>query len=427
MTFASYREIFALGSFRRFWLAFTFSVFGDAMTRVALIWFVYDTTGSARDVGWLLLFYTGPVVVGGLLAGMLLDRFSRDAVMAVDNLVRGFAVALVPILHATGRLAVWHVYVVAAVYGLLMMISLAGGPSLVPDLVPAEHLATANALEMLSFTLGGVVGPPLAGILIGVIGAPNVVVIDALSYLAFAAALVSIRQKRTPDEAIPSTRAATRYTLGDAFRLMRRNPVLLSTTLMFMTFNIGNGLVSVALPVLPDRVLHGGPGLYGILLGILATGEIVSATIAGRVALRWPLGSAICAAQALSGLSLLLVTGRSVWLVGLGLALFGACSSPLTIWAQTLRMRIIPERLRGRTFALLRTMMQGGGPLGGALGGVLLPLLGIPAMIVLAAAVVGLPGLIGSRVGELRRDEVGDRSADDVGLPSFLASPAEDP
>jgi MFS family permease len=415
MTFTRYRQIFGIAPFCRFWLAYTCSSLGDAMTRVALIWFVYDTTGSARDVGWLLLCYTGPIVIGGLVAGSLLDRFDRRRVMAVDNLVRGAAVAAVPILDAVGRLAIWHVYAVAAVYGLLMMISLAGGPSLVPDLVGEEHLATANALEMLSFTLAGVAGPPLAGLLIGTFGAPNVVVIDAVSYLAFAATLVTLT---LPSATESANGAATRHTLGDALRLLRRNPILLATTLMFMTFNIGNGLVSVALPVLANRVLHGGPGLYGTLLGILAAGEIAGSMLAGGISPRWSLGSSICAAQTLSGLTLLLLTGRTIWLAGLALVLFGVCSAPLTIWAQTLRMRIIPERLRGRTFALLRTMMQSGGPLGGAVGGLLLPILGIPAMIVFAASVVGLPGLFGARVRELRRDDVGERSTRAFGYPT---------
>jgi MFS family permease len=428
MTFGRYRQIFRLGSFRRFWLAFSFSVLGDAMTRVALTWFVYDTTGSARDVGWLLLCYTGPVVVGGLLAGTLLDRFDRRTVMAADNLVRGLAVAAVPVLHAFGALAVWHVYVVAAIYGLLMMISLAGGPSLVPDLVPQEQLPTANALEMLSFTLGGVIGPPLAGLLIGAVGAPYVVVLDALSYLAFAGTLVALPRSRPPATTPDTTSDVARYTLGDAVRLLHRNPILLSTTLMFMAFNVGNGLLMVTLPVLVDRHLHGGAGLYGALLGVLALGEVVSSTVAGGVTPGWTLGTSICAAQVLSGLSLLSLTGEGVWLAGAALALFGACSAPLTIWAQTLRMRIIPERLRGRTFALLRTIMQGGGPLGGGAGGLLLPILGVPAMILLAASVVGLPGLAGARVGALRHDEVGAVGPDpgNRSLTPATAAPIED-
>jgi hypothetical protein len=85
-----------------------------------------------------------------------------------------------------------------------------------------------------------------------------------------------------------------------------------------------------------------------------------------------------------------------------GLTLFGAFSAPLTIWAQTLRMRVIPERLRGRTFALLRMLMQSGNPIGGGLAGVLLPAVGLTAVIAVSAGLVGLPGLLGSRVKELR-------------------------
>src|SRR5262249_25942556 len=160
--------------------------------------------------------------------------------------------------------------------------------------------------------------------------------------------------------------------------------------------------LSVWLPILSDQALGGGPRLYGALLGALALGEVVSALLAGALALPLSLGALICLAQALSGASLgLVLVGRDAWIVGLGLALFGAFSSPLTIWAQTLRMQIIPERLRGRSFALLRMLMQSGNPIGGAVAGILLPTLGLTAMIGLSAIVVGLPGLIGYRVEEL--------------------------
>ena len=415
MTFAAYRRIFGNRSFRRFWLGFTGSVLGDGMTRVALIWFVYAATGSARAVGWLLLCYTGPVVVGGLLAGVLLDRFDRRRVMLADNIIRGLAVATVPLLAAIGRLALWHVYLVAASYGLLMMLSLAGGPSLIPALVPEEQLPTANALEMLSFTLGGVAGPPLAGLLIPLFSAPNIVLIDALSYAAFALALARINLAVPP--VVHGTRLAQAPGLGQAVRLLLGNPVLLATTTMFMAFNIGGGFLAVWLPILADRTLGGGPSLYGALLGVLAAGEAAGALLAGALALPLTLGVAICLAQLLSGAALLvLLPIRTVWGVALGLALFGAASAPLTVWAQTLRMHIIPERLRGRTFALLRTIMQGGGPVGGALGGLLVPALGIPAMIVLSALVAGTPGLLGLFSRDLRRADrqramTGDASA----------------
>ncbi|HEY3230245.1 MAG TPA: MFS transporter, partial [Roseiflexaceae bacterium] len=187
--------------------------------------------------------------------------------------------------------------------------------------------------------------------------------------------------------------------------------VLLSTTFMFMAFNIGGGALAVWLPILSDRTLGGGPELYGALLGMLALGEVVSAILAGSLVLPLSLGALICLAQFLSGTSLSLVLiGRNILSVSVGLFLFGAFSSPLTIWAQTLRMRIIPERLRGRTFALLRMLMQSGNPIGGAIAGILLPVLGVPVLIGLSALLVGLPGVLGYQVKTLRlaggRDDV---------------------
>lgn len=416
MTFDRYRQVFANRSFRTFWSGFSFSVLGDGMTRVALIWFVYSTTGSARAIGGLLLCYTGPIIVGGLMAGMLLDRFDRRQVMIADNLTRGAVIGLIPLLHALGRLALWHAYLVAGVYGLLMMISLAGGPSLVPSLIEGEQLATANALEMLSFTLGGVVGPPLAGVLIPMIGAPNVVIVDVCSYFLFAFALSRVRLAPRPVTAQPT--AGEAYHLGHAVRLLLGNRILLSTTAMFLCFNIGRGMLLLWLPILADRSLGGGAALYGVLLGAEAVGEVVSSLLAGGVTFRLPLGALICLAQCSAGVVILiLLPARTVWGALLALVLYGMSGAPLTIWAQTLRMRIIPERLRGRAFALLRTLMQSGTPIGGALGGLLLPVVGIPVMILLSACIVGVPGLVGLQVRELRGADNRRGTVDEAMLP----------
>lgn len=404
--FGKYGEIFRVQGFRLFWSGFTFSVLGDAMSRVALTWFVYETTGSAEALGWLMLAYTGPVVLGGLVAGSLLDRFDRRKVMLVDNLVRGVAIALVPVLHALGVLQLWHIYVVAAVYGSLMMVSLAGGPALIPSLVRKEQLATANALEMLTFTLGGVLGPMLAGLLISGVGAPYVLVFDALSYGIFALALARIKMSHDTaeaEEAASGQPDRPNYTLWDVTRFATGNRVLLSTTLMFAAFNLGQGFLFVWLPVLSDQMPGGGPQLYGMLLGVWAVGEVIGSILAGSFALSLPLGTLICGSQFLSGLSLgLLFLDQSLWYAVPALALLGLFSAPLTIWAQTLRMQVIPANMRGRTFALLRTLMQSTPPIGGAIAGLLLPVLGIPAMIAASAALAGAPGLLGYAVADLR-------------------------
>jgi MFS family permease len=159
----------------------------------------------------------------------------------------------------------------------------------------------------------------------------------------------------------------------------------------------------VWLPIFVDQVLGSGPQWYGILLGFLALGEVASSILAGSLRTSLSLGTLICLAQFLTGLSLALLLGfRNHSGVIVSLTLFGVFSAPLTIWAQTLRMQIIPEPLRGRTFALLRTLMQGTNPLGGVLAGLLVPLLSLGTVIALSTVVISVPALLGYSVKTLR-------------------------
>lgn len=164
------------------------------------------------------------------------------------------------------------------------------------------------------------------------------------------------------------------------------------------------GALTVFLPLVSDHIAAGSSEVFGALLGAMALGEVTSAWLAGSIVLNMSPGKRIALAQILSGLSLtLLLMGSVLWAVAIGLFLLGFFSAPLTIWAQTLRMQVIPPEMRGRTFALLRTLMQGATPLGGALAGFLLPVLGIQVMIGLSSLIIGAPGLAGMQVTALKQ------------------------
>lgn len=396
-------DVLRTGSFRDFWLAFTFSSVGDMMTKTALVWYVFERTRSPVQVGLLLLAYAGPVAIGGLLAGYLLDRFDRRKTMLLDSLVRGVVVISVPLAAAAGHLMLWHLYLVAAVYGFLYMISLAGTPSVIPSLVRDDQLTAANSLETLTFTVSGVAGPAIAGLLISAIGAPYVLAVDGVSYFFFAAVLTRIKLPEEPAPAVTGQQPPSRG-LMEAVRLLLRSPVLLSTTIMFMSFNAGLGFLLVWLPVQANAlsVAHGA-ALYGTLLAIFAAGETVGAlTAASWPSGRLPKGLLICLAQALAGLSLALaLAGPVIWSLIPALFLCGFFSAPMTAWAQTLRMRIIPPALRGRSFALLRTLMQASSPAFSAIGGALFGLVGLQALIGMSAGLMAAPGIIGTRIHEL--------------------------
>lgn len=392
-----YADLLRNKPFRRFWLGLMASATGDELTKVAFVWFVYEKTGSAEALGLLMLCFTGPIVVGGFVAGWLLDRFDRRLVMTVDNLARGLAIALVPALHFAELLEVWHVYIAAAVHGLLMMISLGGTPTMILALVPKERLATANALESLGYSTAGVLGPVIAGFLIASIGAPATVLLDVATYLLYA--LVLFRLKL----ALPAPAKRASVAIGDAVRLLFGNPILIATTFMFLVFNIGTGSVPVWLPIHVEKTLQGGPELYGLLLSTVFVAQVAATLAVGQLGNRVPLGLGIALAQILSGIAMILVIfGSNVILTGIAFVLFGIAAAPLTPWAQTLRMAIIPEEMRGRAFALLRMLMQSGRPIGGALTGFMVPAIGVAMTVGLLGAAMTAGGLAGLLTKPLR-------------------------
>jgi MFS family permease len=418
-----YLDLLRRRDYALLWAGATVSELGDGMSFVALVWLILERGGDAGTVGWLSAAYTAPVVIGGLAAGIILDRFDRRRVLAGDNLVRGAAIASVPIASALGVLSTAQLFVVAAVYGLLYMTSVAGIPSLIPDLVSEDELTTANAMESISYGLGGLVGPALAGIVIAIFSAPVVLAIDAASYAVFVVCLLAMgpssfavehrpAAERRPAGAAtvaPATESSAADApaavpprpragggLGPAIRFILGAPAIVAITVIYMGLNLSTGVFTVLAPVYSRDVLGGDATTYGAILSAFEAGGLVGLIVVGAIRWRWPLGRSIAVATFSAGLALGLLLVRPSFLPTLLiLAAAGLFASSLTAWAQTIRMRLIPPELRGRVFALLRTTMQSTRPIGAVVGGVLLaggdP---IPAIAATAGFVV-IPGAIG--------------------------------
>jgi predicted MFS family arabinose efflux permease len=333
--------------------------------------------------------YGAPVIVGGLATGPLIDRFGAVRVMRVDSLLRGGVMASIPVAAAFHEVPAWALYAVATSYGLLKMVPLAGVPTLIPALVRPDQLDTANAMESLSYSLSGVVAPMLAGVLIAGFGGVYVLALDAATFFFFAACLRGLHDDRHPAE--PGS-----YGLRDGIAFLRTCAPITVTTLMFASFNVGLGAVLVVMPIYATAILGGGATLYAALTSALLAGDLVGSFVVGSVRWRRPLGRSIAAAQTTVGIAFLpmLVEPAAAATIAL-LFVSGLLTSPLTIWAQTLRMRIVPAELRGRVFSLVRTTMQAAEPAGGALGGLVIASGGLVLALAGIAAAIGVPGLVG--------------------------------
>ncbi|MGY0059862.1 MFS transporter [Streptomyces sp. LZ34] len=377
------------GGFGRLWLGATVSLLGDGMTFLALAWLVLDEGGTGR-LGLLGVCFTAPVVVGGPAVGLLLDRVDKRTLLIADSVFRAVCVASVPLTAAFGGMPTVLPFVVAVVYGLLKMVPLAGFPAAIPQLVDDDDLDTANALESLSFSVSSVVGPALAGVLIGAIGAANVLLVDAASYLVLAALAATVRRPLSPP-----ARGGKPARAKPSLRSVAGDRVVVATTAAFMLFNIAEGMLLLVIgPWLAKHELGGGASVLGVLAAALAAGEVLGAALAGRGRPGRASPRLIGLCQAGAGSAFLAVLGApSALVVGAGYFAVGVLSAPMTVWAQSLRMRRIPPALHGRAFTALRTLMQGTPPLGAALAAPLLARGELATAAVIMATVAGLPGL----------------------------------
>jgi MFS family permease len=313
--------------------------------------------------------------------------------LALINSVLGVAVLSVPIASAFGRVSLVHLFAVGALFGFLKMANWAGVPSILPSFISdPDELATANAMESISFGIADVAGPGVAGGLIALVGAAWVLGVDAITFGVFVVALLLL-PREVPLQRAQGTRGLQ---LGPAVRFVWEEKAILATTIMFMSANIGGGMIMVFIPLYAVKVLGGGPGTFGIMLSSLALAETIGAVVLGSMKWRYPLGRSIAAAQALAGLSFLFFFLLKLRLSGalVVVVVGGVLSSPLTIWAQTLRMQRIPAEMRGRVFGLLRTTMQSTTPLGGAVAAYLVPH-GMRLTALVIGLVIAVPGMVG--------------------------------
>jgi MFS family permease len=230
------------------WGGATVSALGDGMSFVALVWLVIERGGTAADIGWLSAVYTAPVIVGGIAAGIVLDRFDKRRVLAADNLIRGLAIASVPIADLFGVLTTTQLFVVAAIYGLLFMVSIAGLPSMIPALVGDEDLNTANAMESITYGIAGLIGPALAGVIIVAVGASAVLAFDAVTYGVFVVCLLLMRSGGRNPVAHPVEVSAG---IGPAVRFILGAPAIVAITVMYMCLNASSGIAIVLIPIYP--------------------------------------------------------------------------------------------------------------------------------------------------------------------------------
>jgi MFS family permease len=413
--------------FRFLWTGASISLVGDGIFLVALAWQVYTLWGAPTALAVVCVAMSLPQALLLLFGGVVSDRFERRRVLIAADFLRGLAIGAMGLLTVTHVLALWQLLLLAAVYGTGTAFFLPAFDATVPDLVPPELLAEANALDQfVRPTALRLVGPALGGVIIAYASAGGAFLIDAGTFAASAIAVLCMRARPCEPTAGYGV-AEGLQELKEGYRYVRSQVWLwgtfLSASLAYLLFT---GPADVLLPFLVKNTLHGSPQLLGAVFAVGGLGAVASALIMGQAGtprrhitfmyVTWTIATIAVAGYGLAVLP---------WQLMLASLAFNAFDTAgLIVWGTT-RHRLVPPAMRGRV-ASFRSVSYGLWPLSYALTAPMVALLGVRLTLVVAGvggglvtiAFLFLPGMRDiERSGLLRRSAAGS----DLDRPELLA------
>ena len=371
------------------------------MQHVALSWLVYQMTGSALILGLIAFSNQFPAFIVAPFAGALADRWSRYRMVVAAQFAAMAQAIVLATLVLTGTVQVWHLIALSAVAGVISGMDLPARQALLVRLVRGtEDLPNAIALNSSLFNSARLVGPAIAGMLIGWLGEGPVFVLNAVSYLGVLGALAALQLIEEPAEpAGPVLRNMARG-FGYAFHF---EPIRDLLTLLAVVSLVGIPYV-VLLPVFATDILGGGASTLGLLTSCAGFGAVLGAlSLASRDTVVG-LGRVIVRASALFGAALLAFAFSEILWVSCSLLIaIGFAVMVVTASINTMLQTLVDEAMRGRVMSLYTMAFIGMSPVGSLAGGAIATRFGGPLAVSLGGlGCLALAIWFGRRLAPLR-------------------------
>ncbi|HEY9288500.1 MAG TPA: MFS transporter [Candidatus Dormibacteraeota bacterium] len=367
------------------------SVVGTWMQSVAAAWLVLQLShDSAFALAIFGAFSYAPVLLFGLYAGTLVDRFAHRDVLLLTQVISLLGACVYAVLTATGRINLPTVMTLAALLGINQALYFPARQATVLEMVGRGELASAVALNSTAFNLARIIGPAIGGLAIAAFGVAACFWLNAASYLGVIVALFTIRRR-------PVTIGAPQTAIElivEALRYVRRTRPLAGLFLLLFVAGTFGANFNLVLPLFTRLVLHANADVLGFLFAAQGVGSLVGAltmTAVGGWLLeprRIVLGALLFSAMELAFLSvpgyaqavaLLLVIGWSFAVYSIGTNTFVQVRAP--------------DRMQGRMVSLYSMLFIGVTPIGNIWAGIVAHAFGPSAAVWMGGALSGIAGI----------------------------------
>lgn len=370
-------------NFALLWFAGLISLIGDWMLMIGLPIYVFILTHSALATSLMFIAGILPQIALGSVAGVFVDRWDRKRVMIITNAL--LALCLLPLLLFHSVSWLWVVYIVAFLESLISQFFTPAESALLPRLVNEEQLASANSVSSLNGNLARLIGPPLGGIVAGLLGLNGIALLDAASFIIAAVLILLITANAQPVKKQVSEARAVKanpwrnvwHEWLEGLRLVKEERNVAAMFALIAITSLGEGVFSVLIIAYVSKILHGGALQLGWLQGAQAIGGLIGGLLIGFVVKKVSLPHLIGFGAIAFGIVDLLIFNYPIFFPGIliGLALFVLVGIPgvgFSTGVTTLLQTSVADEYRGRIFGAMGTtsalLMLLGTVLAGLLG-----------------------------------------------------------
>ena len=398
--------------FRRLWIAQSVSQLGSEVTLLALPLVAVVVLGASPfEVAVLGATQFVAFILVALPAGAFVDRLPGARLLVVADLGRAAILLVVPVAAATNLLSMAVLYAVIFGTSVLRVLFDVGYQAILPDLVERDRLAEGNSRLEVSSSTAQILGPGIGGWLVGLLGAPIAIVVDAVSFVASAIFLVGIRARRAVVSAAHGSGGgprSLRHEIAEGLAFYRQNRLLRSLAASIVIYYAGIWFAGGTFIAYLARDLAMSPEAIGLGYSIGAVGVLAGAAGGAALGRRFGIGPTLAVAMAIGAGSwatmALAQPATALGLLGLSAIGNGVTSMAMGINYVSLRQAITPPELQGRVSATGRWLNWTVIPLAAIGGGAVATAIGIRLTIVIGAAValLAVPILLHSPLGSLR-------------------------
>lgn len=391
-TFRRTFSSFAVHNFRLYFLGQFVSLCGTWMQTIALSWLVLQLTHSGTKLGLVTAAQFLPILLFGLLGGVIADHFDKRKVLYFTQTSLGVLALLLGLLVVNHVVQLWEVYIIAACMGMTTVIDNPSRQTFVVEMVGSERLRNAISLNSTIVNVARVIGPSIAAIIIATVGVGECFLINAASYIAVLIALAAMRNR----ELYPTPRAKDDESGGvvEGLRYVWKEPRLRSTLCMMAIIGTFTYEFPVIMPLFATITMHGNATTYSAISAAMGLGAVLGGLYtAGK---REVVASQLVTVAILFGMSMILIAVMPTLLTALLLIVVMGMLSIIFIALSNTTLQLTSQpQMRGRVMSLWSMAFQGTTPIGGPIIGALAdhtnPRVGIlvGGLAALLAAVVG--------------------------------------